>query len=137
MKNLLFFTTIMLVANLLFAQIINIPADYPTIQMGIDTASNGDTVLVAPGIYLENINFNGKNITVASHYLITDDISYIFLTNIDGGALNHVVAFENGEDSTALLTGFTIIHGVAVSGGGIYCDSAGPVLSGLIISDNQ
>ena len=30
------------------ATIINIPGDYPAIQAGIDSSSNGDTVLVQP-----------------------------------------------------------------------------------------
>ncbi|MFB0516174.1 MAG: hypothetical protein ACETWG_06175, partial [Candidatus Neomarinimicrobiota bacterium] len=46
------------------ANIINIPADSSTIQAGINGASTGDTVLVQPGTYVENINFNGKNIVV-------------------------------------------------------------------------
>jgi hypothetical protein len=40
-----------------YATIINIPADYPTIQQGIDASTDGDTVLVQPGMYVENINF--------------------------------------------------------------------------------
>ena len=43
------------------AQIINIPGDYPTIQEGIDNATEGDTVLVAPDIYFENLRFNGED----------------------------------------------------------------------------
>jgi len=44
------------------ATIINVPDNYPTIQEGIDTSTDGDTVLVQPGTYYENINFNGHNI---------------------------------------------------------------------------
>ena len=46
------------------AATIHVPTDQPTIQAGIDNAVNGDTVLVASGTYVENINFLGKAITV-------------------------------------------------------------------------
>ena len=54
------------------ATIINIPADYPTIQQGIDASVDGDTVLVQPGTYVENINFNAHNIVLGSLFLGTD-----------------------------------------------------------------
>jgi hypothetical protein len=51
---------------LLNAAVLNVPRDYPSIQEAIDASSDGDTVRVAPGLYFERINFNGRNITVTS-----------------------------------------------------------------------
>ena len=43
-----------------------VPGDFSTIQAAINAAQTGDTVRVAPGIYVENINFLGKAIAVVS-----------------------------------------------------------------------
>jgi len=47
---------------------IDVPADQPTIQAGIDTAVDGDTVLVAAGEYVENIKIVNKAIVVHSEH---------------------------------------------------------------------
>ena len=70
---------------------------FASIQKAIDSSKDGETVLVLPGTYKENINYNGKNITVASKYLTTEDKSYIESTIIDGDEKGSVVTFENGE----------------------------------------
>ena len=126
---------------------------YNSIQGAIDSAVNGDTLIAQPGNYLENINFSGKNIVVASEYLLTGDTLYIDSTIIDGNQNGSCVVFENGEDTTALLCGFTITNGsgyyfpnydtsstgymtAAFLGGGIYCDSASSKLYYLKIINN-
>ncbi len=120
------------------ATIINIPDDYSTIQQGIDASIDGDTVLVHPGIYVENINFDAHNITVGSLFLTTGDILYVSTTVIDGNSSGSVVTFESGEDSTAVITGFTIRSGYNDDeGGGIYCDSSDPLISNNVIRENE
>lgn len=75
---------------------------YTTIQSGIDAANAGDTVLVTPGTYNENINFNGKAIT---------SFGGAASTIIDGGLVGPAVTFKTGETSASTISGFTIQHG--------------------------
>ncbi len=124
------------------ANIINVPADHQTIQAGIDAANDADTVLVQPGNYQENISFDGKNIIVGSLYLTTQDTSYISQTVIDGGQNGSVVRFIDGEDSTAVLIGFSLTNGNGTLidqfryGGGIYCNNSSPKVTNVIITGN-
>jgi predicted outer membrane repeat protein len=119
------------------ATIINVPGDQTTIQNGIDAAVDGDTVLVQPGIYEQCLDYEGKNIVVASLFLTTQDTSYISRTVIDGKGYCTGVTFANGEDSTAVLTGFTVTNGVEDCGGGIRCSGASPTLADLDIVANS
>lgn len=119
------------------ATIINIPDDYDTIQEGIDASTDGDTVLVQPGTYVENINFNGHNIVLGSLFLTTGDTAYIPETIIDGDSSGSVVRIENHEDSTSVITGFTIQNGYINSmGGGIECRFSNPRIVRNIIKEN-
>ena len=65
--------------SILSATIIHIPDDYPTIQEGFDASDDGDTVLVAQGIYYENLILETE-IVYASH-AIYDDLGSDWLSN--------------------------------------------------------
>jgi hypothetical protein len=129
---------ILLLAGLCFfslqsarANVIHVPAVQPTIQAAINAAANGDTVLVAPGTYKENINFMGKAITVTSS-------SGAQVTIIDGGGTGPVVTFSTGEGLMSVLSGFTIQNGFAnFDGGGIFISGASPTITTNIIFNNS
>src|SRR5262245_49145373 len=106
------------------AATIRVPADAPAIQQAIDAAAAGDTVLVAPGTYVENINFHGKLITVESEQGPE-------VTVIDGGAAGSVVTFSSGENRSAVLRGFTVRNGRnSFSGGGVLIQNSAPSATG-------
>jgi hypothetical protein len=121
-----------------FAKTIHVPADIFSIQGGINLASDGDTVLVQPGTYIESINFNGKNIIVGSLMLTTQDTSYISQTIISGDTglfwwtRESGVTFENGEDSIATIIGFTLTN----SNSGLSIHNSNPHCSYLLIKEN-
>ena len=109
---------------------------FATIQTAIDSSSDGDTVLVETGTYVENIDFDGKNIVIGSHFLTTGDTSFISQTIIDGDSSGTVVSIVNGEDSSAVLTGLTIQNGFSTWSGGIQLISSNPKLISLVVQNN-
>jgi hypothetical protein len=126
-----------LAAVIVYGKVISVPGDFGTIQEGINNSAHTDTVLVSPGIYYENINFSGKNITLASLFLTTRDTSYTSQTIINGGGINRVISISSGETESAKLIGFTITNGYSGTGSGIYIKDSSPVISENIIKDNQ
>ncbi len=130
---------------LLKGNVIKVPETYLTIQQAINQSGNGDTIIVSPGTYYENINFNGKSVFLTSTYLSKEDESVIETTIIDGNNSGNVVKFETSEGRNSVLNGFTIQHGSGSIepvynnkvGGGIYCHYAYPTLKNLIIRDNE
>ena len=117
--------------------------NFDSIQEAILHAWPGDTVLVWPGTYYENIDFLGKNITLASLVLTTGDESYRYNTIIDGNNNGSCVKVMSGENE-AILNGFTLQHGSGTNfahpvlkyGGGIIITHSSFSVLNCIISDN-
>ncbi len=104
--------------------------DAPTIQAGIDSAASGDTLLVGPGIYNENINLLTKELVIKSTSgpdatVINGDprasnfrgnlTASAFSPGTSNVALTHptgtVVSIEGGQSQRTLVEGFTIQGG--------------------------
>ena len=107
--------------------------DYPTIQEAINAAAlSGDQIEVAPGTYIEAINFNGKAVRLYSAY--GRDATTIDATGLDAS----VVTCTSGEGSGTILEGFTITGGNAVGskGGGMNNFDSSPTVTNCIFSSN-
>ena len=104
------------------------------IQIAVDAAQDGDTLLVAPGTYTENITVHAKILTISS----TTDAR---LTIIDAGSPEPGgspvgLLFTGGASGT--VTGFSIINGSSgfIDGTGISCQYSSIAVSQCIIYDN-
>lgn len=109
--------------------VINVPADQPTIQQAIDAASDGATVLVAPGIYHELLDFHGKAITLAS-------ANGANITILDGDYSGAIVTFQTGEGTNSIISGFTFQRGFAANGGAITLAGTSPQIVSNIFDGN-
>ena len=125
---------------------------FATIQKAIESAFDGDTVEVWPGIYTgdgnRDINFLGKAITVRS----TDpnDPNIVAATIIDCNGTetepHRGFYFHSGEDSNSVLDGFTITGGYGPAeevwsqlipvGGAIFCKASSPRISNCIFTNS-
>ena len=117
------------------SNLINIPADILTIQDGINCSSNGSIIVVSPGVYYENIDFLGKNITLRS--TDPDDPEVVASTVIDGASRDTVVIFSGAESDECILEGFTIINGKSDNGGGIRGNGTYATIRNNIITNNS
>ena len=106
------------------ATTINVPADQPTIQAALDAAASGDTVVVAPGTYAENLDFGGKDVALVT----------------SGGAAATTLD-ANGDTGVQLgpggsISGFTITGAAEYFGAAIEVHGAGSVISGNVFDGN-
>lgn len=103
---------------------INVPGDYETISAAIEAANHGDEIVIAEGVYNENINFRGKDIKITS--VDPTNIEVVENTIITGLGDGPVVRIDSGESELAVLTGLTITGGNHDHGGGL---NIGPQVS--------
>ncbi|MHC4228040.1 MAG: choice-of-anchor Q domain-containing protein [Planctomycetota bacterium] len=115
------------------------PADFNTIQAAIDDSNDGDTIIVADGIYTgegnRDIYFLGKAITLRSENGPNNCI-----IDCQGNAEKPHRGFylRHGEGPSSIVERFLITNGYAHSdkGGGIFCDNSNPTITGCKIEGN-
>ncbi|MBN2537592.1 hypothetical protein JXB37_04890, partial [candidate division WOR-3 bacterium] len=128
--------SVFLLAAVAAALVIVVPDEQPTIQAGLNAAGTGDTVLVKPDTYHENITWparDGIRLYSAEGPAVTV---------IDGGGNGRVVDISSSSVREATeLRGFTItggrLTGASGYGAGIRVSGANPVITGNIIRGNE
>jgi predicted outer membrane repeat protein len=121
------------------ATIIHVPADESTIQAGIDTAVDGDTVLVADGLYTgpgnRDIDSGGKTILVTSENGAEATIIDCGGTSVEPHRAFH---FHKRERPQSIVRGLTIRGGYFPweYGGAILCEHASPTITECIFEGN-
>jgi len=105
-----------------------------SIQTAINSAKDGDVIIIYSGTYKENIDFMDKAITVRSTN--PNDPSVVASTIIDGSKKGTVISFYNDEKSDSILSGITVRNGNGIFGGGIYCTTS-PTIINCVINENS
>jgi len=122
---------LLLLAPVVGAAIINVPAVQPTIVDGVTAAQDGDTILVAPGQYNESVVVDGKGVFIlSSHgpevtYLTTAE-SKALRFDRDGEPDIYCLHFRNIYSKRAEFSGFTISYNEHPCAGTViisHCDS--------------
>ncbi|MFA7331328.1 MAG: hypothetical protein WC326_09685 [Candidatus Delongbacteria bacterium] len=90
-----------------------VPASYATIQAAIAACAEGDTVLVAPGVYHERLLIQDRAILLTSHLLLEDDTTLVSRTVVDGDSLGCVVRIVSAGPNATELRGLTVRRGVS------------------------
>jgi len=105
---------------------------YNYIRHAINEANHGDEIVISEGVYHENINFGGKNVTLSSIDPGNPAVvaGTVLAGNVSGAG--PVFTFTTGEDENCVLAGLTISGPQA----GIYCSAASPAISGCLIENN-
>ena len=109
-----------------------VPADKPTIQAAIDSAATGDTILVAPGTYHENLVIDTKEITLASEQGASKTI-------LDGDNNSTVLTIRNTPSLATTINGFTFQGGNnadQIIAGGIYLSKGGATITHSVFGAN-
>jgi hypothetical protein len=109
---------------------------YDTILEAIDAVGDSDIVLVYPGLYKEEINFSGKNITVTGFNPDEPNAARSYPI-LDAGYNGTAVVFGNGEGPDCTLEGFVITRGMGDMAGAISCIGSSPKISNCLIVGNR
>ncbi len=110
--------------------------DFPTIQVGLTVAVDGDTIALASGTFYgsgnHDLDFGGKAIVLRSLWGAPQGCT------IDCGGQGRGILFNDNEPLGAVVEGITITGGSVGNGSGIRCNyNAHPTIRNCILRNNE
>jgi hypothetical protein len=121
------------------SQIITVKQDgtgnFTIIQEAIDVSVNGDTIIVYPGTYFENLDLTDKGIVLASTWIYAHEDSLITQTVIDGNHVGSCIQTLYGNLWTSVI-GLTIQNGFGTNHGTLFPWAYGNG-GGILIEDSK
>ncbi|MCF7912936.1 MAG: T9SS type A sorting domain-containing protein [Candidatus Cloacimonetes bacterium] len=113
-----------------------IPSEISSIQMAIDLCAAGDTLILSPGTYIENLVIDEKGLILASEYFMNGDESVISETVITSPEIDQtLLTIDDCEEQEVVICGLHFITGDGINGGGISVKSSSPGLEQIIIEN--
>lgn len=109
-------------------------ATHTRVQDAITSAASGDTVVVNPGTYRENLVFTGADLHLRGTAPVDPDV--VAATVLDGRLLGPVIELEGGETAACIIEGFTIRSGQSDQGGGINGRFSEATIRNNVIEEN-
>jgi parallel beta-helix repeat protein len=100
---------------------------FSTIQKAVDMSCDGDTILVWPGTYREDVDLKGRAITLQS----ADEAAVVTASN------TFAFTFRSAEGSNCVLRNLIITGCNRTDGGAIFLSGASPRLINLTITSNR
>lgn len=98
-------------------------AQFTAVGDAITSASDGDTIVVWPGIYPENLDLRGRRLHLRSRDPLNEAV--VTATVLDGFYFGPVIQFRGDETSATTIEGFHITHGATETGGAIHGGDTG------------
>ncbi len=137
-----FLLTIFFSLHTLQAEIYHVPAQYNTIQTAYNNCNSGDTILVAPGSYEENLVFTSHPVCLTGNILYGDTLS-MFSTILCGNPATPntriPVTIQGPFPVAFILQGFVIRDGNHNNGygGGLQISNTEFILQHNVITSNS
>ena len=130
-------SVLLLTPVLSYAAIRHVPAEYPTVQTAVDAASDGDTILIADGVYSGPGNISIQWNATKKHLVIMSENGRDHCT-LDCMEEGRGFTLVNGQDYRDVIEGLTITNGYeGHAAGAILIDATSPRIINCMLVNNS